>query len=90
MAPFFIGFTVAVLISLYAPLNQAGFNPARDFGPRLASVVLGWGTVAIPGPRYGFWTYILGPMFGAPIGGAVHDFLLMRGMVASGEDSSSD
>lgn len=32
MIPFYIGFTVAVLISLYAPLTQAGWNPARDFG----------------------------------------------------------
>lgn len=76
MAPFFIGFTVSVLISLYAPLNQAGFNPARDFGPRLASFVLGWGEVAIPGPAAGFWTYIIGPLVGAPIGAAFYDFVL--------------
>ena len=31
LGPFFIGFTVAVLISLFAPITQAGWNPARRF-----------------------------------------------------------
>ncbi len=71
LAPFFIGFTVAVLISLFAPLTQAGWNPARDFGPRLVAFVLGWGKVAIPGPDGGFWVYIVGPLIGGPLGGLV-------------------
>lgn len=78
MAPFFIGFTVAMLISLYAPLTQAGWNPARDFGPRIVAALAGWGSVAIPGPRNGFWIYILGPLLGAPLGGLVHDLTVGR------------
>ena len=69
VTPFFVGFTVAVLISLFAPLTQAGWNPARDFGPRLVAFVLGWGAVAIPGPDGGFWAYIVGPLVGGPLGG---------------------
>ena len=71
LTPFFIGFTVAVLISLFAPLTQAGWNPARDFGPRLVAFGLGWGRVAIPGPDGGFWVYIVGPLIGGPLGGLV-------------------
>ena len=69
VTPFFVGFTVAVLISLFAPLTQAGWNPARDFGPRLVAFALGWGAVAIPGPDGGFWAYIVGPLVGGPLGG---------------------
>lgn len=71
LVPFFIGFTVAVLISLFAPITQAGWNPARDFGPRLVAFALGWGPIAIPGPAGGFWVYIVGPLVGGPLGGWV-------------------
>lgn len=73
MAPFFIGFTVAVLISLFAPITQAGWNPARDFGPRVVAFLAGWGEVAIPGPRAGFLAYIIGPLAGGTLGGFIYD-----------------
>lgn len=72
--PMLVGLVLGVLIALYAPLTQAGFNPARDFGPRLLAAMTGWGYVAIPGPRKGFWVYIIGPLIGGPIGGALYDF----------------
>lgn len=72
--PMLIGLTLGVLIALYAPLTQASFNPAKDFGPRLLAAMTGWGEVAIPGPRKGFWVYIVGPLIGGPVGGALHDF----------------
>jgi MIP family channel proteins len=76
LVPFFVGFTVAVLISLFAPITQAGWNPARDFGPRLVALLAGFGAVAIPGPRDGFWIYIVGPMLGAVVGGALYERLI--------------
>ncbi len=78
MAPVFIGLTVAVLISVIAPLTQACFNPARDFGPRLFAFFAGWGEIAIPGPNgRGFVTvYILAPIVGAIVGGTLYDTLL--------------
>ncbi|KAJ1558575.1 hypothetical protein HK096_009988, partial [Nowakowskiella sp. JEL0078] len=86
MEPFFIGFCVSVNISLLAPLSQAGFNPARDFGPRLVSYFLGWGAVAIPGPRNGFWVFIVGPIIGAILGATFFEppqFLKMVAICAS-------
>jgi glycerol uptake facilitator protein len=65
LVPIFIGLTVTVIISIIAPLTQAGLNPARDFSPRLFSILAGWGKAAFPDSTYGFlWVYILGPVFG--------------------------
>jgi len=66
--PFMIGCIVACNLGLYAPITQAGWNPARDFGPRLVAAMVGWGKVAIPGPRWDFWIYIVGPFLGGPTG----------------------
>jgi glycerol uptake facilitator protein len=76
LVPFFVGFTVAVLISLFAPITQAGWNPARDFGPRLVAVLAGFGSVAIPGPHGGFWIYIAGPLIGGLVGGGIYERLI--------------
>ena len=76
-APLCIGLALAMVISLVAPLTQAGLNPARDFGPRLWAWLAGWGEVAIPGPRGGFFTvYILAPVVGALAGAAAYEYLL--------------
>lgn len=65
LAPLFIGLTVTVIISIIAPLTQAGLNPARDFSPRLFSMLAGWGKAALPDTKYGFLVvYVLGPIFG--------------------------
>ncbi len=76
LAPVFIGLTVAMIISMLAPLTMGGWNPARDFGPRLVAFFAGWGEVAIPGPSGGFWAYIVGPLVGGPLGAAVYEFLI--------------
>jgi glycerol uptake facilitator protein len=81
LPPLFIGLSVAVIISVIAPLTQAGLNPARDFGPRLFAYLAGWGAIAIPGPRGGFFTvYILAPVVGALVGSASYQFVLRPGM----------
>ena len=81
IAPFFIGFTLAALISLFAPLTQAGWNPARDFGPRVIAWLAGWVSIAIPGPRDGFWIYILGPCIGGLVGGFIYTNLLSKALI---------
>jgi len=79
MVPLFIGLTVSIIISIVAPLTQAALNPARDFGPRLVSYLFGWGEIAIPGPRGGFFTvYILSPIIGAVFGAGVYQVMVRR------------
>ena len=85
-----IGLTVAILISLLAPLTQAGFNPSRDFGPRLFAWLAGWGDIAIPGPRGGFLTvYILSPLFGGLVGGGMYDQIIGRFLPGERGESST-
>jgi glycerol uptake facilitator protein len=73
---YFIGFVLAICIIIFAPFSQAGFNPARDFGPRLVSYIAGWGKIAIPGPQGGFFlVYILAPIVGAVVGGGVYKII---------------
>jgi glycerol uptake facilitator protein len=76
LAPFFIGFSVAIIISVLAPLTQAGLNPARDLGPRLFAVLAGWGPIALPGPNGVWWAYIVGPFLGGPFGATLYDLLI--------------
>lgn len=77
-APAFIGLTVTALICVIAPLTQACFNPARDFGPRLFASLAGWGSIALPGPQgTGFLTvYILSPIAGAIFGMGLYQKIL--------------
>ena len=71
--PAVIGCTVAALISVIAPLTQAGFNPARDFGPRMVTAIMGWGMKV---SYLNWWVYVLGPIIGAIVGAFVADKIL--------------
>jgi hypothetical protein len=84
LVPFFVGMTVTVLICLFAPLTMAGWNPARDFPPRIIALLVGYGELALPGPQGGFWAYLLGPCFGAVIGGLCYDSLIAPGLSEAG------
>jgi glycerol uptake facilitator protein len=74
--PLLVGLLVACLIMLIAPYTQAGFNPARDFGPRIVSYFAGWKSVAINGPRGGvFQVYVVAPILGAIVGAHLYNFI---------------
>lgn len=76
MAPFWIGGSVAMAISVFAPLTMAGLNPARDFSPRMVALIFGWGFIAIPANTW--WVYFFGPFIGAVLSGALYRFTLGR------------
>jgi len=64
---------VTLLISLLGPLTMACMNPARDFGPRLFSSLVGWGSVPFTTNGLGWLTvYIAAPLLGGLIGGGIY------------------
>jgi glycerol uptake facilitator protein len=83
LAPLFIGLTVTIIISIIAPLTQAGLNPARDLSPRLFALLAGWGGAALPDRYLGFLTiYVLGPICGAVFAAVIFTYVvepLMKG-----------
>ena len=49
-----IGMALGLAVMVFAPLDGAGFNPARSFGPAI-----------VAGEFSDFWVYVVGPLVGA-------------------------
>lgn len=73
--PLIVGSTVGLLIMFVAPVSQASFNPARDIGPRIMLYLMGFGSVAFPGPNGGLSLVVttIGPVIGAVAGAFFFD-----------------
>ncbi len=76
--PVMIGVVVAGLVAYEAPVSMAALNPARDLGPRIFTLLAGWGDIAFPGPRAGFWIPTVSTIVGGLIGGAIYAYLYKR------------
>jgi glycerol uptake facilitator protein len=90
LAPLFIGLTVTLVISIIAPLTQAGLNPARDMSPRLFALLAGWGSAALPDRHFGFITvYALGPVCGAAVAAGIFAYVIEPLMKGKGKEDDS-
>ena len=88
LAPFMIGLLVVAIGMAWGTNAGYAINPARDFGPRLASFITGYGTAFED--QYGvlyFWVPIIGPIIGALIGAALYDLLVGRFLPVSDADA---
>jgi MIP family channel proteins len=75
--PFIMG--LGFLMVGTAMAFNAGYplNPARDLGPRLFTLLWGWGAKAFTFNDMGwFWIPIIGPLIGGILGGVLYNFLL--------------
>jgi glycerol uptake facilitator protein len=79
LAPFIIGLVVVAIGMAWGADAGYAINPARDFGPRLASFITGyhsawrdqWGDIY-------FWVPIVAPLIGGLVGAALYKFLIEK------------
>jgi len=78
LQPILVGAAV-VLIGMSFGYN-AGYaiNPARDLGPRLFTLVAGWGPEVFTAGNGWWWVPIVGPLIGGILGGYVYDFAITK------------
>ena len=72
--PAMIGLLVAALVAYEAPVSMAALNPARDLGPRVFMLLAGWGDIAFPGPRGGWWIPTVSTIVGGLIGAGFYQY----------------
>jgi glycerol uptake facilitator protein len=78
LAPAMIGGIVVAIGMAWGGMHGYAINPARDFGPRLFTVVAGFKNNGLTDGTYRFIVPIVGPLLGAIIGSLLYDFGIRR------------
>jgi glycerol uptake facilitator protein len=78
LTPLMIGLVVVVVGMSFGGMHGYAINPARDFGPRLLTVVAGFKNNGLTDGPMVFWVPIVGPIVGGLIGGFVYDMGIRR------------
>jgi len=74
--PFGIGLAIVAIGSAYGLNCNYALNPARDFGPRVFCMLVGYGSEVFSGFDGYFIVPIVGPIVGALLGGFVYQFFI--------------
>ena len=78
LAPVLIGSVVVAVGMCFGGMHGYAINPARDFGPRLFTVVAGFKNNGLTDGSLVFWVPIVGPLAGGVIGAAVYKGCVQR------------
>lgn len=86
LGPLLVGLLVVAIGMAWGSNAGYAINPARDFGPRLASWITGYGNAmkTMDGTWY-FWLPIVAPIVGGLVGGGLFKVLIDRGIDAMEE-----
>ncbi len=77
LGPVVVGLTVVAIGMAWGVNAGYAINPARDFGPRLASLMTGYGgAMSDQSGNLYFWLPIIAPILGGLIGGAMFKYLI--------------
>ena len=78
LAPLMIGLVVVAIGMSFGGMHGYAINPARDFGPRLFTVVAGFHNNGLTDGTRVWWIPVVAPLCGGLIGAAVYDFGIRR------------
>ena len=78
LAPVLIGLVVVGIGMSFGALHGYAINPARDFGPRLFTVLAGFRNNGLTDGTNAFWVPIAAPILGGLIGAGAYDFGVRR------------
>lgn len=78
LGPIAVGLIVVAVGMAFGGMHGYAINPARDFGPRLFTVVAGFKNNGLTDGANVFWVPIAGPLIGGLLGGLVYDTMIRR------------
>jgi glycerol uptake facilitator protein len=78
LGPILVGLLVVAIGMAFGGMHGYAINPARDFGPRMFTVLAGFKNNGLTDGTMVFWIPIVGPFVGGLIGTAAHEFGLKR------------
>jgi glycerol uptake facilitator protein len=85
LGPLLVGLSVVAIGMSFGGMHGYAINPARDFGPRLFTVLAGFRNNGLTDGGFVFWVPIVGPLAGGVIGGWVYDHGIGRWLKAEAE-----
>jgi glycerol uptake facilitator protein len=77
-SPIAVGMIVLGIGMSFGKLHGYAINPARDFGPRLFTVLAGFRNNGLTDGSGVWWIPIAGPLAGGLLGGGLYDLLIGR------------
>ena len=78
LGPLMIGLVVVAIGMSFGGMHGYAINPARDFGPRLFTVVAGFRNNGLTDGNRVWWVPVLAPLIGGLIGASLYDFAIRR------------
>lgn len=78
VAPVVVGLIVVAIGMSFGALHGYAINPARDFGPRLMTVIVGFQNNGLNDGTAVFWVPIVAPILGGILGAAAYDYGVRR------------
>jgi glycerol uptake facilitator protein len=78
LAPLLIGLVVVAIGMSFGGMHGYAINPARDFGPRMFTVVAGFRNNGITDGAHVWWVPVLAPLIGGMLGAGLYDFAIRR------------